>query len=84
MSYTLYKHPDGFTLAFKDNVLTATDDDGKSVPIPIGPLGLVEVADKLKAIGLELCKMMAAVTRLLLHVWCAAPARWLPLWRAAK
>lgn len=51
MSRTVYNHPDGFTLAFNDNALTATDDDGKTVSLPIGPLGLVELAEELNAIG---------------------------------
>lgn len=51
MSRAVYSHPDGFTLAFNDNALTATDDDGKSVSLPIGPLGLVELAAELNAIG---------------------------------
>ena len=51
MSRTVYRHPDGFTLAFNDNALIATDDDGKTVSLPIGPLGLVKLADELNAIG---------------------------------
>lgn len=48
---TVYQHPDGFTLAFNDNVLTATDDDGKAVSLPIGPLGLIALGELLAAIG---------------------------------
>ena len=51
MSRTVYNHPDGFTLAFNDHTLIATDDDGKTVSLPIGPLGLVELAAELNAIG---------------------------------
>ena len=51
MNRTLYTHPDGYTLAFNDHTLIATDDDGKTVSLPIGPLGLVELAEKLNAIG---------------------------------
>lgn len=51
MSRTVYSHPDGFTLAFNDNVLIATDDDGNTVSLPIGPLGLVELAAELDTIG---------------------------------
>ena len=47
----VYQHPDGFTLAFNDNVLTATDDEGNTVSLPIGPLGLVELAAELDTIG---------------------------------
>ena len=51
MSRTVYSHPDGFTLAFNDHTLIATDDNGKAVSLPIGPLGLVELAAELNAIG---------------------------------
>ena len=51
MSRTVYNHPDGFTLAFNDNALTATDDDGKAVSLPIGPLGLLELAAEFIAIA---------------------------------
>ena len=47
----VYQHPDGFTLAFNDDALIAINDEGKIVSLPIGPLGLVELADKLRAIG---------------------------------
>ena len=49
MNRTVYSHPDGFTLAFNDN--TATDDNGNTVSLPIGPLGLVELAAELNTIG---------------------------------
>ncbi len=51
MSRTVYSHPDGFTLAFTDHTLIATDDDGKTVSLPIGPLGLVDLAEELNAIA---------------------------------
>lgn len=51
MSRTVYSHPDGFTLAFDDHTLIATDDDGNTVLLPIGPLGLVELAAELDTIG---------------------------------
>ena len=47
----VYQHPDGFTLAFNDNVLTATDDEGSTVCLPIGPLGLIALGELLTAIG---------------------------------
>ena len=47
----VYEHPDGFTLAFNDNVLTATDDEDNTVCLPIGPQGLVELAAELDTIG---------------------------------
>ena len=47
----VYQHPDGFTLAFNDNVLTATDDEGNTVCLPIGPLGLIALGELLTAIG---------------------------------
>ena len=51
MSRTVYSHPDGFTLVFNDHTLIATDDDGNTVSLPIGPLGLVELAAELDTIG---------------------------------
>ena len=51
MSRTVYSHPDGFTLAFNDHTLIANDDDGNTVCLPIGPLGLVELAAELDTIG---------------------------------
>ena len=53
MNRTVYSHPDGFTLAFNDHTLTATDDDGKTVSLPIGPLGLVEVGNALLVLAAE-------------------------------
>jgi len=47
----VYQHPDGFTLAFNDNVLTATDDDDNTVEIPIGSIGLIALGEMLTAIG---------------------------------
>ena len=44
---TVYQHPDGGTLAFNDNELTATDDEGNAVCLPIGPLGLAELGNAL-------------------------------------
>ena len=46
----VYQHPDGFTLAFNDNVLTATDDDN-TVQIPIGSTGLIALGELLTAVG---------------------------------
>ena len=51
MSRTVYSHPDGFTLTFNDHTLIATDDDGNTVSLPIGPLGLVVLAAELDTIG---------------------------------
>ncbi|WP_029525846.1 hypothetical protein [Polaromonas glacialis] len=53
MSRTVYSHPDGFTLAFNDDALTATDDDGKAVLLPIGPIGLAELGNTLLALAAE-------------------------------
>lgn len=47
----VYRHPDGFELTYGAHELTATDDDGNSVRLPIGPLGLAELAEKLTAIA---------------------------------
>ena len=51
MNRTVYSHPDGFTPTFNDYTLIATDDDGNTVLLPIGPLGLVELAAELDTIG---------------------------------
>ena len=51
MNRTVYSHPDGFTLTFNDHTLIASDDDGNTVSLPIGPLGLVELAAELDTIG---------------------------------
>lgn len=48
---TVYRHPDGFEMTYGDHELTATDDDGNSVRLPIGVLGLAELAEKLTAIA---------------------------------
>ena len=53
MNRTVYSHPDGFALAFNDNTLIATDDNGKTVSLPIGPLGLVELGNALLALAAE-------------------------------
>ena len=53
MSRTVYNHPDGFTLAFNDHTLIATDDNRKAVSLPIGPLGLVELGNALLALAAE-------------------------------
>ena len=49
----VYVHPDGFTLAFNDDTLIATDRDDKTVALPIGPLGLVELGNALLALAAE-------------------------------
>ena len=51
MNRTVYSHPECFTLTFNDHKLIATDDDGNTVSLPIGPLGLVELAAELDTIG---------------------------------
>ena len=48
---TVYQHPDGFKLTYGAHELTATDDDGNAVRLPIGVLGLAELAEKLAAIA---------------------------------
>ena len=47
MNRTVYNHSDGFTLAFKVNALTATDDDGAAVSFCIGSTGLMESGNAL-------------------------------------
>lgn len=51
MSRIVYSHPDGFTLSSKGNALTATDDDGKTVSLPIGSSGLKELGRALLALA---------------------------------
>lgn len=51
MNRTIYSHPDGFMLAFNDNALTATDDDGDAVSLPIGSTGLKELGRALLALA---------------------------------
>ncbi len=53
MNRTVYSHPDGPTLAFNDHTLIATDDDGKAVLLPIGPIGLAELGNALLALAAE-------------------------------
>ena len=53
MSRTVYKHPDGPTLAFNAHTLIATDDNGKTVSLPIGRLGLMELGNALLALAAE-------------------------------
>ena len=47
----VYSHPDGFELTYGEHDLTATDDDGNAVRLPIGVLGLAELAEKLAALA---------------------------------
>ena len=53
MSRTVYNHPNGFTLAFTDNALTATDNDSKTVSLPIGSTGIKELGRTLLALAAE-------------------------------
>ena len=53
MNHTVYSHPDGFALVFNDKTLIATDDNGKTVSLPIGPLGLVELGNALLVLAAE-------------------------------
>ncbi|GEM_PF-4268584 len=47
----LYRHPDGWTISYKENALIATDDDLNFVIVPIGREGLLELSKKLFDIG---------------------------------
>ena len=53
MSRTVYSHPDGFTLAFNDHTLIATDDEDNAVSLPIGRLGLVDLGNALLVLAAE-------------------------------
>ena len=47
----VYRHPDGFELTYGDHELTACTPDGIALSMPIGVLGLAELAEKLAAIA---------------------------------
>ena len=47
----VYQHPDGFELTYGDHELTACTPDGVALSMPIGVLGLAELAEKLAAIA---------------------------------
>lgn len=48
---TVYQHPDGPVLTYSASELTATDENGNSVRLPIGPLGLSVLAAELLALA---------------------------------
>ena len=48
---TVYQHPDGHELTYGDHELTACTPDGIALSMPIGVLGLAELAEKLAAIA---------------------------------
>ena len=48
---TVYQHPDGPALTYCASELTATDKNGNSVRLPIGPLGLPALAAALLALA---------------------------------
>lgn len=48
---TVYQHPDGPALTYSASELTATDENGNSVRLPIGPLGLSALAAELLALA---------------------------------
>lgn len=50
---TLYRHPDGWTIAFGNNALIATDDESNFVLVPIGRVGLLELAKRLYDIAMK-------------------------------
>ena len=54
MKTTFYYHPDGFHISFSamESILHITDGE-KEIDIPIGPVGLHNLAVKLASIGIE-------------------------------
>ena len=48
---TVYRHPDGFELTYGEHELTACTPDGVALSMPIGLLGLAELAEKLATIA---------------------------------
>ena len=53
MSRRLYAHPDGYRLSFAHGALVAVDDNDREVHLPIGPVGLAELAAQLAALAVE-------------------------------
>jgi len=47
----VYQHPNGFELAFHDHTLVDTNDECNVVCLFIGLLSLLELANKLRAVG---------------------------------
>ena len=66
---TLYKHPDGPELAFKDGRLIATGDEGLAVYLPIGPDGLTALVGTLR----DICIPAVRVSLCPLHTIKAPP-----------
>ncbi len=50
-SAMIYRHPDGPTLRVNAGELIAADENGNSVSLPIGPIGLLELAAVLIALA---------------------------------
>lgn len=50
----LYEHPDGFTLAYADRALIATDGDLNFVIVPIGRECLLELSRSLYCIATKM------------------------------
>jgi hypothetical protein len=48
---TLYRHPDGWTIQYAENMLIATDDEDNFVIVPIGKHFMHELIGKLEAIA---------------------------------
>ena len=51
MSRAVYYHPDGTALTYSASELIASDENGNSVRLPIGPLGLSVLATELLALA---------------------------------
>ena len=51
---TLYAHPDGFSVHHTDGVLVIIDDMGLEIHMPIGPVGIKELAHRLLALADEM------------------------------
>ena len=47
----IYRHPDGPTLTYSASELIATDENGNRVCLPIGPIGMLELAAELVALA---------------------------------
>ena len=51
MSNQLYAHPDGHSIDIAEGMLTIMNDDGKSVSVPVGEVGLTELGERMISIG---------------------------------
>ena len=58
----LYQHPDGSFIDFDydTGMLMAYEDAGPTVGVPIGPIGMIELGQRLMAIGKSMASEVAS------------------------